>query len=104
MPTPKDFPSIWTTWLAKLLVGDNSCEWAAWFKAHYYDFAKAPSDFDSVTWKMNHTALLQRTKERFRKQEYAIYTENQNKFSLPGKTAILSGKPDLICIGDTSST
>ena len=28
-------PYIWATTLAKLLTGENSCEWAGWFKAHH---------------------------------------------------------------------
>ena len=35
MPTRRKFPYIWTTWLPRLLTGENSCEWAAWFKAHH---------------------------------------------------------------------
>ena len=45
MPTPREFPYIWATWLPRLLVGDRSCEWAVWFKAHYQDFERQPSDF-----------------------------------------------------------
>ena len=28
-------PYIWVSWIAKLLTGENSCEWAAWFKAQH---------------------------------------------------------------------
>ena len=35
MPQRRDQPYIWTTWLPKLLTGENSCEWAIWFKANY---------------------------------------------------------------------
>ena len=27
----RDEPYIWVTWLTRLLVGENSCEWAVWF-------------------------------------------------------------------------
>ena len=29
MAERRDKPNIWMTWLTKLLVGENSCEWAA---------------------------------------------------------------------------
>ena len=31
----RETPYTWTSWLAKLLIAENSCEWAIWFKAHY---------------------------------------------------------------------
>ena len=37
---PRDHPYIWATWLPRLLVGDNSCEWAIWFKAHYQKWTR----------------------------------------------------------------
>ena len=49
-------PYIWATTLAKLLTGENSCEWAAWFKAHYQNWQKQPSDFDSTGWMLQHTS------------------------------------------------
>ena len=35
MAVPRETPYIWTTWLPRLLTGENSCEWAVWFKAHH---------------------------------------------------------------------
>ena len=34
MAVPRETPYIWATWLPRLLTGENSCEWAVWFKAH----------------------------------------------------------------------
>ena len=48
MPRPREHPYIWTTWLARLLAGQDQCEWAGWFRAHYQDWTKPPSDFDST--------------------------------------------------------
>ena len=56
-------PYIWVTTLAKLLTGDNACEWAGWFKAHHQDWTKPPSDFDSATWMLEHTALVNEERE-----------------------------------------
>ena len=89
-------PYIWVTTLAKLLTGENSCEWAGWFKAHYRGWTKPPSDFDSATWMLEHTALVNRERESLENIGYDVYTENQNLFRLRGQTAIIAGKPDLI--------
>jgi len=45
----RDMPYIWITWLTKLLVGENSCEWAAWFRANHEcrSYDKVPSPFDA---------------------------------------------------------
>ena len=89
-------PYIWVTNLAKLLTGENSCEWAGWFKAHHQGWTKPPSDFDSATWMLEHTALVNRERESLENIGYDVYTENQNLFRLRGTTATIAGKPDLI--------
>ena len=38
----REHPYIWATWLPRLLIGENSCEWAVWFKAHYQDWTRGP--------------------------------------------------------------
>ena len=55
-------PYIWVTWLTKLLVGENSCEWAAWFKSQHesWSWDKVASTFDQAEWQMEHTAKTQR--------------------------------------------
>ena len=64
MPEARGTPYIWVTWLTRLLVGENSCEWAAWFRAHYenWSYEKVPSTFDATTWQLDHTALLNRVR------------------------------------------
>lgn len=98
MTAKRDRPYIWVTWLTKLLVGDNSCEWAAWFRAHHTNFRRAPDDFDSATWQMNHTALLAQVREHLQDEGRAIFVEKQNRFNLRGASATLGGKPDLIAL------
>ena len=58
-------PYIWVTWLSKLLSGDDSCEWRAWFQAHHYSgsWARAETSFNSVRWTMEHGALLRESRE-----------------------------------------
>jgi CRISPR/Cas system-associated exonuclease Cas4 (RecB family) len=89
-------PYVSTTWLSKLLVGEQSCEWAAWFKAIHERYEKVPSTFDSTGWRLAHTALLDRTYRQLIEAGQAVSVEAQNRFSLRGKCATLKGKPDLI--------
>ena len=96
MPTPRDFPYIWTTWLPRLLTGENSCEWAIWFKAHHQSWERVPSDFDQAKWMLDHTALLNERIADWTVGGHDIDTEAQNRFELHGKTAILAGRPDII--------
>ena len=96
MPTPRDFPYIWASWLPRLLTGENSCEWAAWFKAHHQSWERVPSDFDQAKWMLDHTALLNQRIADWTLGGHDIDTEAQNRFELHGKTAILAGRPDII--------
>jgi hypothetical protein len=97
MAIPRDQPYIWVSWLPKLLEGSQLCEWRAWFRAHHSIFDRVPDTNDLTAWQMGHTALLKNTSEQFAKEGYAITIEEQNKFTLRGRTGIaLAGKPDLI--------
>ena len=80
------------------MVGENSCEWAAWFRAHYTNFRRAPDDFDSAGWQMNHTALLNEVRDRLQTEGRTVFIEKQNRFVLRGTSATLGGKPDLIAL------
>ncbi len=94
----KDGPYFWVTWLTKLLTGENSCEWATWFKAHHESgsWKHAPSFFDLVRWQMDHTARLNETAGEWQGRGYTVYTENRNSFVLRGTSVTLGGKPDLV--------
>ena len=91
-------PYVWATWLPKLLTGENSCEWASWFKARHESgsWTKRPSDFDQTTWLLNHTALLNEQRQEWEGRGYTVSVEGQNAFNLRGKSAVLAGKPDLV--------
>ena len=99
-------PYIWATWLTKLLVGENSCEWAAWFKAHYRRTRdeEVPTTFDSTKWLLDHTALLNLIRSQLEQQGKTVFTESQNAFTLRGSTASLGGKPDLITTSGNTGT
>ena len=80
-------PYIWVTWLTRLLVGENSCEWAASFRAQHegWSWAKAPSGFDLVGWQLAHTAGVNENRCLWEERGYTVYTENQNSFALRGQ-------------------
>ena len=100
MTTPRSGPYIWVAWLSRLMVGERSCEWASWFKAHYKNYARVPSTFDSAAWQMRHTALLNEVRIRLeRDTNTAVFTEGQNHFNLRGSSGtMLSGRPDLVAL------
>ena len=87
---------IWAAWLPRLLTGENSCEWAGWFKAHYHGWTRTPTEFDHAQWILNHTALLNKRKAEWELSHYSVAIEGQNSFQLRGRSATLAGKPDLI--------
>ena len=104
MPQRRESPYIWATWLPRLLTGENSCEWAIWFKAHYRDWTKPPSDFDQAQWLLDHTALLNQQRQEWEDDGHRVYVEAQNAFRLRGKTATLAGRPDLVALDDQDAT
>ncbi len=100
-PQPRSGPYIWATWLARLLVGDASCEWAAWFKAHYKNFERMPGDFDAVAWQIRHTAMLNEVRDRLEAGGSSVLTENQCRFTLRGGSgAAIGGRPDLVAVSE----
>ncbi|MEE8472913.1 MAG: PD-(D/E)XK nuclease family protein [Dehalococcoidia bacterium] len=106
MATKRQSPYIWVTWLTKLLVGENSCEWGAWFRAQHErsSWDRVPGTFDETGWQLEHTTLATQVRTRFEETGKAIFTEGQNHFTLRGTTATLGGKPDLIATGEGSGT
>ena len=92
----REHPYIWATWLPRLLTGENSCEWAIWFKAHYQDWTRQPSDFDQAQWLLDHTALVNERIRNWEVGSYEVDVERQNAFALQGRMATLAGRPDLI--------
>ncbi len=100
MPTEREKPFLTVIWLTKLLVGETSCEWAAWYKAHYQrtQIERVPSTFDFTEWSIKPTTLLNNLREDYERQGYTVTTEQQNTFFLRGKAATLSGTPDLVAV------
>ena len=99
-------PYVWVTWLTKLLVGEDSCEWASWFRSQHegWSWEKAPSTLDLDAWLMEHTQKLNEVRQQWEANGYLLSTENQNSFTLKGNAATLGGKPDLIARKDDIGT
>jgi hypothetical protein len=90
--------NLWATWVAGLLSGDRQCEWAAWYRAHNRDYERTPSDFDAVSWRAAHAAMVRARAQRLREEGYTVYMERQNGFQLRGRAAILGGTPDIVAV------
>ena len=91
-------PSIWVTWITKLLAGESQCEWAAWFRSHY-KHDKLPGDFDLAKWTAEHNELLHKRRDEIEAEGFTVYTEDQNSFKVEGARGIvLSGKADIVAI------
>lgn len=98
MARKRQSPYIWTTWLTRLLVGEHSCEWGAWFKTHHESnsYEKVPSSFDLTTWQVEHTTRVKEIRKKLEAEGKIVFLESQNSFVLRGSTAALGGRPDLI--------
>jgi len=91
-------PFVWVTWLTKLMAGERQCQWASWFRSHY-EWDKVPSGCDLARWTADHAELLRARRAILETQGFTVYTEDQNSFTLMGKTGIeVSGKPDIVAI------
>jgi PD-(D/E)XK nuclease superfamily len=101
MATLRPKPYISPSWLAKLLTGEASCEWSAWFRAHY-KHEKLPTDFNFARWQEAHTALLREVVAQLHTQSYRTTVEDQNEFWLPSDddSAVLAGRPDVVAFRD----
>lgn len=99
MSVPRSEPYIWATWLPRLLMGDEQCEWKSWFRTHYEQFDRIPDDFNQTLWQIEHTTLMKATSEKLRQDGYQVLLENQNKFNLPAKGGFkVAGKPDIVAV------
>jgi CRISPR/Cas system-associated exonuclease Cas4 (RecB family) len=95
----RESPYIWVTWLSKIMAGEQTCLWASWFKTHFKDFKKAPSDFNMARWNLDHTRLLIRTRAELTARGAEIRVESQNSFQYRhAGGAIIAGKPDIVAI------
>ena len=99
MAEKRDGVFVWITWLARVMVGEQNCEWASWFKAHYENYDKAASDFDTAKWNIDHTRRLRQLRLERSKLGERVFIEGENaiRLTLPSGV-VLAGKPDLITL------
>lgn len=91
-------PYIWVTWLTKLMAGESSCWWSAWFKAHH-QYSKLPGNFGLAAWQTEHASLLRDCAVVLQAEGYLVSLEDQNAFHLTAPSGItLAGKPDLLAV------
>jgi len=101
MANRRDGKFVWVTWLAKLMAGETTCEWAVWFKTNY-QYDKRPSDFDQAGWQVQHTRALRelRLDRQAAGEQVMVDRQNYFRWERPNSSLVLSGTPDLISIGD----
>ena len=85
--------TFWCTTLAKVLAGDQPCYLSAWLSGRM-KFPKRGDQGSLATWRANHTEQLRAAVDRFRGDGWTCKVEQF--FRVPGQSAILSGKVDLI--------
>ena len=95
-------PYIHPSWLPKLLVGMDMCEFKIWFQAHHdgRTWTKVASDFDLAKYNLRHTDLLRRCAQEYIDRGYFVTLENQNEFRIPLAGATVSGRIDLVATRD----
>ena len=102
-------PYLYASWAAKLLAGDNSCEWAYQFQAQHDkdSYNQAPDSGNWAFYSMRHTSLLRKVRDSWVADGYTSRQEDQNWFSVSpwgwGGDATLGGKPDLILSDEDSN-
>lgn len=84
-------PYIWPTWVASLMGDDKLCKYTAWLCANYL-FDKLPSDYDSSA----HDEMVNQRAMEYKTQGFAVYVEDDNFFTIKGKTCDIGGKPDIV--------
>lgn len=95
----KPTPSVWITWLAKMMADELQCHWAVWFRSHC-TYEKLPSNFDSASWIARHRTLLDERVASLEREGCSVSVEGENWFEVPGRqyAITVAGKPDIIAV------
>lgn len=88
-------PFIYVTWLKNYLIGDDLCRWSVWHRI-YHHYEEAKSNFDSVRYTIEHTAMRERVQKHFAQNGYEVLPEVP--VSIYGKVAQLKGRIDLVAL------
>ena len=77
--------------LSRLLSGDDSCEWRAWFQAHHYSdsWTRADTSFDNVRWQKEHSRLPLESREGLEDDDYTVRVDKEDRFRLCRLSAIM---------------
>lgn len=89
-------PDAYVTNLIGTIAGEDQCHFAPWYLARFW--VKNERDFDLAGWLAEHDAMLARRAEELRTDNYQVYVEKQNAFAWIGRTAKVSGKPDILAM------
>ncbi|BAY57925.1 hypothetical protein NIES2135_47980 [Leptolyngbya boryana NIES-2135] len=97
----KAIPSIWVTWLSRLMADESQCVWSVWFRTHF-KYEKLNTNFDSAKWNANHRVLVNDRINILETEGYTVYVEGENRFEVLGRAHLVkvAGKPDIIAIKD----
>lgn len=97
-------PSIWVSWLSKLMTNETQCQWSTWFRTHH-KYEKLNRNFDAAKWSASHSALLNRRASELEATGYTVYIEGENWFEVTGRSypVKVSGKPDLLAFKDNQA-
>ncbi|MCY4365167.1 MAG: PD-(D/E)XK nuclease family protein [Chloroflexi bacterium] len=95
-------PYIHPSWLPRLLIGMDHCEHKIWFQAHHdgRTWTRVASDFNSVTYNLQHTDLMKRCAQEYEERGYSVTLESQNEFRISLAGATVSGRMDLVATRD----
>ena len=105
MPEPRNGTYVWITWLSKVMAGEQNCIWASWFKSHFKEYEKVPSDFDRVKWTMEHTRRVHQLHAERESAGEQAFLEGDNEIRYEWQGGLLvAGKPDLVTISAQGTT
>jgi hypothetical protein len=97
MIEPRANPLVRVTWLREIMAGTNRCVWASWFKAHFQNYDKVPSDFDFEEWRIEHTRMLEAMSAGRINAGEQVSVEEQNEMRLQTPDGAFGvGRPDLV--------
>jgi len=99
----RPFPYAWVSWITGLLSGEDHCQWAAWYKAHWQGYAKVNemTAEDRSRHNQRHAAMVAARRRELTSEAplpSAVTVESQNKFIYKGHVADVGGKPDIIAL------
>ena len=105
MTTRRPQKFVWATWLAKLMVGETTCEWATWFRSTYEGWTRQPSDSDNSAYLTAHTRLLRGVVQRRRELGERVLVERQAAYRYRRPFGlVLAGVPDAVPVMGSGGT